>query len=328
MGIAEVKGFYFCNKCGLEVEHPEAEHECPKLNFEKIEQTPEGGMLLWVQSKAFPLKGFPENKKAQTINILKRAIISSIRLFFTNPFNNLPRKVIKWYAEIVQSVYRRVGFEGGFDYDDPNKFCPAVREIYYTGLNLIDSEDGKTALNGLCMILEYDISYRFRVQDIVGELSKENLKLNPSKEINRLIKIALERDWSARDKVKVFARFARVMLWLFKDVRKFVIKFLTELDIEKVKLDEADRYWCMERWDYDFWGEPYVIRKNQMRKIDLEHKLSNPPFVPPPPQPFIGLAPNEEFFKLTKEEAKKKAQAMFDYFFLNQFDAEKTKREK
>lgn len=139
------------------------------------------------------------------------------------------------------------------------------------------------------MFLECDDSYRYRVQDILGELQKEKFYKNPSKELGRLFYVLHERGYSDVRKTRresahdgVAERVAplviglRAALFLFPSWKRVAKRFIVEIDLEKVRLDEGDRYHCMVRPDYKYGGIPFEERLAERKRIDGEMFNKNP----------------------------------------------------
>ena len=84
-----------------------------------------------------------------------------------------------------------------------------------------------------------------------------------------------------------------------KSSREFVVEFLCELDMEEVKLDEADWYFCLRRDGYDFGGIPIKERLEERKRLDKE-KGHNIPIAQ------LQQVSPEELKKITKATPVKK----------------------
>ena len=146
--------------------------------IEKITPGKDGkGIYTFLRGFKFPMKSYPSYQKVNVLRLLK--------------------KLIPWALNIIHPRLKSY-------VPDPNQYCPFVRELHRVLTELRDREVGPEDMgmkkkwtqirDVLCMILEYDLAYRLRVQDI-----------------------------------------------------------LPEIDMDKVKLDEGDRYYCDDRKDYK-WG--------------------------------------------------------------------------
>ena len=132
------------------------------------------------------------------------------------------------------------------------------------------------------MILEMDTAYRFVMQDILPEFDINNLKHNPIKELKRVFSILLKREhadgspigdqnrkWQRVEKMVVFA------LRISHKLRKFFVRFISEIDMEKIKLDEADWYFVLGHHCYNSQDISYEDRLLERERIDREkgHKI-------------------------------------------------------
>lgn len=121
------------------------------------------------------------------------------------------------------------------------------------------------------LFLEFDNAYRFRIQDLMENLKKENLKKDTIGEIKRLLNLLIEREnpeVGIRYKWRVIKAIVLFALKLNKQIREFVRDVLLELDIDKVKLDKDDWYFCLRRFTYQFRGMPFDQRVKLANRID------------------------------------------------------------
>ena len=110
-----------------------------------------------------------------------------------------------------------------------------------------------------CMVMEFDNAYRYRVQDILPEVNKEELKKNTIKELHRVLDImgGRENTQTIKDScfllkkfVSFYLRFDRKLLGLLREV-------LLEVNLKQVSLDEMDIEYCKPRKDYTF---PFMLK--------------------------------------------------------------------
>jgi hypothetical protein len=109
------------------------------------------------------------------------------------------------------------------------------------------------------MILEFDNAYRYRVQDIFNNTS--NLKLqNPYKEWKRLLKIYAEREGTPGAYMKLgIIKWLLLVLWIPKFKRAF-LDAINQIDVEKIKFDDNDRFHFSFWKGYDFEGKNFEQR--------------------------------------------------------------------
>lgn len=117
------------------------------------------------------------------------------------------------------------------------------------------------------LFIELDCAYRFRLQDIFGELKKENL-VNTPKEIQRLFQILIDRERGQEHKWIDLRRIIVPFLYLSKTARELIKDFLVELDLEKVTYDEDDKYFILRRASYNHMGLSLEERLEMKSQID------------------------------------------------------------
>lgn len=125
----------------------------------------------------------------------------------------------------------------------------------------------------ICLFLEFDNAYRFRIQDVFGEIDKVGVMKSISKEFNRIMRIGIYREnkeIGITYKWKFLKVFITLVLFFDKDIRYYVKELFLELNLEQVKLDEDDWYFCLNRIGYDFKGWTYENRIKEKKRIDKE----------------------------------------------------------
>lgn len=121
------------------------------------------------------------------------------------------------------------------------------------------------------LFIEHDNAYRFPLQDIFPIINKEALKQNVRKELMRVYQQAKHRAQPSGILGKINQMEILFSLGLyFSIVRKFILEFIFELDMEKIKLDENDWYFCLKRKGWNFRGWTLEQRLRLKQKIDKE----------------------------------------------------------
>ena len=237
---------------------------------------------------------------------------------------------VGWISELYGTAFRN-------HFPAKNRLCRSGRELDRVGEIMISRikplkkearflEWGRYRkfqdfLRTIVLIWEFDNSYRFRGQDVFSELNKDNLRINPRKEIMRLFTIGLQREragLSEKDKEalrksgaeffdvamkwKLILKLLKTVLFFSKDFTKLFADFFNELTIEEFKFDEGDWYWVCERCDYDFGGKSFTERLLERLRIDEEYFKTLPPSQPPQAQ--VVMIPNEEFYLLPRAQAE------------------------
>lgn len=147
----------------------------------------------------------------------------------------------------------------------PEKYAISIREIRRVADIIIPTfpkamEEGLIKLRDIGgMNLEYDLSYRWPMQDIIPEINKKKFNEDPIKEIKRVSDIFQERG-GIEDDWRKFERLIILAMRFNKTVKKTIVKFINELDFKKIKLTEADWFFCLNRPNYNFRGVSYEER--------------------------------------------------------------------
>ena len=117
----------------------------------------------------------------------------------------------------------------------------------------------------LCLFLDSDTAYRFRVQDALGKKEADVFKV-----LNLLIERETGRGISHKWKfIKLLLRF---ILWRLPELKQFINEFLLELDNKKVAMDESDIYYSCMYLSYNFGGLPQKERWALRRKMDEDKR--------------------------------------------------------
>ena len=158
-------------------------------------------------------------------------------------------------------------------YNNPSK------ELWRTAFKIIPQHiKNKKALDllamtiaVLCMIFQFDIAYRLRLQDVMGLIDKKEFALNPRKEMKRVLAIFIKRETGNEQKGtgRLLAFVVHILLFK-KSMRNLVKDFMAELDLEKVKMDESDWYYALDRNGYDYGGLSYQERMKIMAEMDAK----------------------------------------------------------
>lgn len=119
------------------------------------------------------------------------------------------------------------------------------------------------------LVLQFDNAYRFPLQDILSELDKEALKRSPIREIMRLCDVGISRAIHIKPKLKYLKLVFRFFL-MSRKLREFAVKILENLNLERVRMDEADIYFNLNRQGYNFHGRTYQNRRAEWNRINEE----------------------------------------------------------
>ena len=233
------------------------------------------GIKLYYQGAKYPAKGFPFPEAIWSINILKRLLIVSSKLplwvlvfqkkkreYMTGQFIELGYKIMKKY--LLKMCY----------------MTPLARELQISikvflvrlGFNNQTSYDLSVLLSHL---IEYDNAYRFLIGDLLTESSKSKMMNKPIREILRLLKIFKVREVEKGTLSKRFQPVALLVCFalLIPKVRLAWRTMLSLCRFEDLQFDEADRYWVLNRTDYNYLGETFESRFSRMNPAPQGYKV-------------------------------------------------------
>ncbi len=222
---------------------------------------PEKGFLSHYHGRPFPNKGMAYSQATETNNILKRISIGLVMCLkpTLHPLKNILFQMRRLGDYLYTPHYLHTRY-----YSD----CP--QELMGFSFRMLRRLGFDFELSYGCAripttLLEYENGYRFRVQDIAGMTTKEQMMANPRKELKRIWKIYLGREQSrgenaVNDKFSMVFRIL-IFLLLIPKVKKAFRFALVDSDFEAFKLDEIDSYWADRFGDYNYGGEPKSVRQ-------------------------------------------------------------------
>lgn len=252
----------------------------------------ENGIRLHIEGAEFPQKGLPTPDALYAVNIVKKLVRYSIKLCSRPQFYPViaigilfpSRKFISSVLDTFNVIARSVL--------DPYRLPPQYSSPFERELDLfIFKSLTKAGISNMrenepvawwagkniSAILDFDMAYRWRIQDILSETTPE--KLFTHAELKRLTKLIEQRDEPR------IARTAKQMIWavrlilLIPFVRKSLRYAIMEIDFTGLQFDEADRYWCCFRTDYKFFGmsdqERMDLVKEKGWKIPISYEIQH-----------------------------------------------------
>lgn len=217
----------------------------------------DGGVLTFIDGYEHPYRGFPYFEQVERVNDIKK-IARKVFGKVYGAAQGIGKLKLMALLPMMQPLIE--GFRYAFWYHTskyrmkPMRYSQPVRELYKAWNTLGDSEEIREWRDITCLVLEFDNAYRYRFQDVVSELNKEDLKKNPAKEITRMIKLLCEREtesdsvamWKQREKLVYF------VLKFSKENLKMVQGVLLAINLDEIMLNVNDRYFCAMRKDYHF----------------------------------------------------------------------------
>lgn len=244
----------------------------------KVEFPDEGEVFTYMQGYDYPYRGYPYYEFVDKVDLIKK-LSRNMQSGFYHGFKDT------WYRwlliPLIPTVGRRLFWACTYTFHKlivrfqmrPNRYSKAVGELHRALTINWGDENPKTAelrkmLRDIeCMILEMDNAYRFRVQDLLPEMDKDALRLNPIKEINRLLDIWISREKTQeiKDSWTLLKLFTNYYLRFDKPLLRIITRVLQEIDLSKVAMTAEDKYFAEPRKDYVF--------KFQLRPTDEDKKI-------------------------------------------------------
>ena len=259
------------------------------------ERPPEGGIYLHLLYYKYPYKGCPFNKSVWNLHTFKKSIFFALKAVQNRKIEILlglmlilpkflTRRIL---SAVVDYYYWMMDFLLKYDLVKPKRFCPCVREIHRAFTVLIGREEEEwkrkmleMAREVLCMFLEFDSAYKFRFQDIANEIDPFLIRgeNTMARELERLFDLLAGRERPTNalgDCMEVkWKRVKKMFVPPIKRIgfiRQMALDFFREVDLEKLKPDEGDRYFYYLRKDYEFFGKPLKERIQIRKKIEGEN---------------------------------------------------------
>jgi len=178
------------------------------------------GLCMHIVGASFPTKGYVMPEAMFAFNFAKRLIREFPLQSIFNPrkIDDLCRKVVSPY--LLKHTL----------------LAPVCKQLLLLPTPLAEV---------IAHCLQYDNAYRFRLQLLASETSKEALLRNPRKELALLLS-----NLKKRESQNIYVKFERVFgiartLLLLPPFRSAFKKLLKSLDFDKIQLDEADYYWVL-----------------------------------------------------------------------------------
>lgn len=249
-------------------------------NFDRLERDAEGRILSYATNKILPSKGLIYPQAAKNNLIMKGIMMStSISLLTFRP-------TVKWLEQtldrvniLADRVYRsdvpsgdnkcaQCGASGRLvrsdfmQYAYYNACSQELWHITYLFFRKLGVNSNTAYVFGrlVATVIEYELPYRLRAEDIFTEINQAALLANPYKEINRVLKLYLKREsytgdyyYAVANKFLRLFKFFSLLFYVPKigNALKFAIK---NADFKKLRLDQIDLHEALFRADYDFMG--------------------------------------------------------------------------
>lgn len=112
---------------------------------------------------------------------------------------------------------------------------------------------------GMC-VLEFDLAYRYRIQDLIGAVSPAWWYDTPLRSIRIMQEVYKERESLAGASEKLNKLFTFRYLFLLPKLRKAWIKAMDGIELGKIKFDDNDRFHFAFWKGYDYEGKDFEHR--------------------------------------------------------------------
>jgi hypothetical protein len=206
-------------------------------DLKKVEYSETEGFQCWFDDNKYPVNGFFDPYAQQAADPVKRYLRNELKLTSKHLTRALawffPSFRKQWMEEYALFCYMNMR---PFVYE-PEHYTRAVKEVYGALVQL-----DERIKDAVCVILEHDRPYRYRLQDILGCLDKEALGKNPRKEIKRLLKLLSTRDHTVHwGKIP---RLVALSLY-FPSILNSIVFALRRIDPFVIALDTTDLYNCL-----------------------------------------------------------------------------------
>jgi len=248
------------------------------------------GIFVYLQGVPRPQKGFADPQALWATNMAKRYFIENVKLLVKMPFVAfIPAMCVMSHKARLRAIqgildaYTRIAYGPMEGFIFKSEFlCPLSQELRKFICVLYEEMGLNTEINTgiqfarvVSHMIQYDNAYRYRIQDIFNETSKERLIANPRKELKRLMLLMAQRDTNTTvvHKFKSIQWILSVMLFS-KTIRNAFLNAIKSIDVSRMGFDEDDTYWVCIRTDYNFFGKSYDERMAMIKDEPKPKKVT------------------------------------------------------
>lgn len=209
----------------------------------KVTKAEDGSTVMHMEGEKYPFPGFPRGYLLfGELSKLKHEIKNQI---FNESWKKLEEGVKE--EEIVKDIKQRLfgsiaktASRMKYDLMPPESMSPAVKEIHRAWTKV--SPETSVLRDYLCLILQEDDAYRWRVQWLVSWFGWF-MKWNPVKSFEYALTM-LEHGEVIGDMKERQILLKRILMLVLKDksIRKKFIALFREIDWKKIELSKGDKY--------------------------------------------------------------------------------------
>lgn len=239
----------------------------------KIEFT-DDGIKTYIENAEYPMWGWPDPETIFAINQVKRLLVNWLSLisilkfgllFVLFDISSFLNKVVNLFVDSTKKSISPYLLK----YQYLTRQAKATKNFLYVFLSsyVYEIEDISIIL---AHIIEYDNAYRFRLEDILSETTKELLQENPQREFRKLKEIYLRREQSKGVIPKVNQIFDLIIYCLYiPDIKRNFIATLDHIDFTLFQYTDADKYWTLMHEGYNYRDMTLEERQEELKK----HKI-------------------------------------------------------
>lgn len=235
------------------------------------------GIFVRIEGAQFLCRYYTSTETMFKVNVVKKTIIEFLRLFYLPQFMLCIPAIIlfpkrKFISTLIEQFNRIAMGAIGREILKPQYMNPCAREIrlilsdFLMGIG-VNEESAGIFSKCASHIVEYDPVYMQRIIDLGSETTKEKLLAGLRSEIKRLGKIceAREVDRMVRKKMRLLFFIARVIL-LDPRIKRSLLNAIDVSDWSRLQYSEKDRYWAMQKEEYNFTGKTLDERIETLKK--------------------------------------------------------------
>jgi len=221
-----------------------------KVDFDKDE-----GFLSYFNGLKLPRPSVLNIFALRGVDSVKKYIKAWLRVL-THPFS---------FKRIFLEQFQEFAFNELQEFVLKEQFWPrAVREI--NRLGLLFGFDEKI-VEPICVILDQDLAYRWRLQDVLSSMDTNMMQKNPARETKRLFNLLSSRDEERQSKNwRPIGWLVYLVMLIFPSARRLVRQLGKEMRPDRMVLNENDLYNCLLQTGYDYFG------LNQAQRAEM-HKI-------------------------------------------------------
>lgn len=232
--------------------------------IERTELASDGTIRVYVRDGKEPIRMYPDVKTVWAVACYKRFI----------PLMADSLRSMGWCKRITTLLALKYNFgifSKWFNYyfsmnpvllNDENYSQP-VKEVRRVLKGRLDDN----LINALALILEYDSAYRYRFQDIIAELNKDNLKKS-AREIIRLLDIIDKREQGRSNRWEQIKKSVKLIFLFCPKIKKQIVAILKDINIDEVKFSKEDIYWTNKN------KTSYLYRGMTIKERERDNKIN------------------------------------------------------